>query len=479
MNLRAFNDLLHRPVDPRALALFRMVVGAILLFEIIQYLDRQLIEMGIVGPQVLFPYEGFEWLRPLSLGGMKALFGSLCVAAVLMVVGLFTRWAAAYFFMGFLYTLLLDKGYFNNHLYLFALLAFLLAVVPSNRVWSLDRRFFGSTMPTTVPYWSWLLLRMQVVIVYFYGGVVKMTSDWLVRHEPVRTLLEYEARDSAMPELWTSDVVLHLFVYGGLLFDLSIGPLLWWKRTRLYALPLVLFFNITNHMIFDDIGVFPFFMIAATLLFFDPDEIARVFSGRATGTRNKRDKNKQAQPVADDIRWRPLVNAGLAAYLTFQLLFPLRWMLLPGDVDWTTIGQRFSWRMKATSREPQSVRFFVVDQRSGDAHPVDIPKFINNHQAKLCAFDPRATVRFAKWLKEEAGRRGMNDVRITSNIIISYNGRPLRYLWPTDQDLAAVEVDLRNPDAWVPPLEAPELELKGRELENLQRMRATPIGPRR
>ena len=84
---------------------------------------------------------------------------------------------------------------------------------------------------------------------------------------------------------------------------------------------------------------------------YDPEEIARFFGAKKDAGRNK----KQEAPALADRRWRPLVTSVLAIYLVFQLLFPLRWLLLPGVVDWSTIGQRFSWRMKISTRNPQQI----------------------------------------------------------------------------------------------------------------------------
>ena len=167
---------------------------------------------------------------------------------------------------------------------------------------------------------------MQVVIVYFYGGIAKLNADWLGRMEPMRSALETAAKGNALEDLLTSNPLLWTFTYGGVLFDLLIGPLLWWKRTRMYALPLVFFFNVSNHFLFDDIGVFPFFMMAATILFFDPEEIARFL-----GARKELGRRRIEKTTGEDRRWRPVITPVLVLYLVFQLLFPLRWLVLPGE----------------------------------------------------------------------------------------------------------------------------------------------------
>jgi vitamin K-dependent gamma-carboxylase len=57
-----------------------------------------------------------------------------------MTVGYHTRSPAALFFAGFTYVELMDVTNYLNHYYLASIVALLLAIVPSGRVWSLDAR---------------------------------------------------------------------------------------------------------------------------------------------------------------------------------------------------------------------------------------------------------------------------------------------------------------------------------------------------
>ncbi|MCB0792224.1 MAG: HTTM domain-containing protein [Flavobacteriales bacterium] len=472
---------LHRLTDARALALFRILFGVLMFYEINFYFGIHLVDMGLVGPKYLFKYEGFSWVAPLGRDTMAAILGGLAAAALMIAVGLLYRLAIVYFLLGYTYIFLIDKGYYNNHFYLFVLLSFLMSLAPASRAWSLDRVVFKRWMRRDrVPYWTWIALRAQVVIVYFFGGIAKLNADWLLHQEPMRTVLAETMKGGALADLALSTPVVAFFTYGGVLFDLLIGPLLWWKRTRKYALPFVLLFNLTNHNLFDDIGVFPFFMIAATVLFFDPEEIARWVGGRRKAAARKgRGAAAEAVETVEPRMWWPLVNALLAVYFVFQLFFPLRWLVRSGDPDWHTIAQRFSWRMKISTRLPLQVDFFVRDDDTGLKRPVQLDRFINNMQAQLCVFDPRASVQFAHWLKEEMQRRGMKNVRITAEIVISHNGRPYRYLWPTDLDLSVVRIDLDHPEDWVPdPEGGPAYALPPGKLDELRRRVQLPTAPR-
>src|SRR5215208_3517150 len=64
------------------------------------------------------------------------------------------------------------------------------------------------------------------------------------------------------------------FVIGGLLLDLLVVPLLLWRRTRLFAFAAAVVFNLINGVIFD-IGIFPWLMLGALLIFFPPELLRR------------------------------------------------------------------------------------------------------------------------------------------------------------------------------------------------------------
>ena len=69
---------------------------------------------------------------------------------------------------------------------------------------------------------------------------------------------------------FTTEWAAYFFSYGGLSFDLGIGFVLLWRKTRWLGILAVFFFHLMNNWMFS-IGVFPFLMIGATVLFLEPD----------------------------------------------------------------------------------------------------------------------------------------------------------------------------------------------------------------
>ena len=101
-------------------------------------------------------------------------FTALHVAA-----GAFTRATSWLLAIGLAYIFLLDRMHYLNHWYLMVLLAVLLAVTPAGADLSVDTWLRPERRRRTVPAWSVGILRAQLAIVYFYGGLAKLDGEWL------------------------------------------------------------------------------------------------------------------------------------------------------------------------------------------------------------------------------------------------------------------------------------------------------------
>jgi len=165
-------------------------------------------------------------------------------------------------------------------MYLVSILSFLLILIPCHRSFSLDALINPKSRSQFVPAWSLWLLRAQIGIPYFYGGLAKLNPDWL-RGEPMRTWLAELTSIPLVGQFLTEEWVVYLFSYGGLGFDLLIIPLLLFRKTRVIAFVASVMFHLTNAYIFN-IGIFPWLMIPATLIFFPPKLAASINGDRST-----------------------------------------------------------------------------------------------------------------------------------------------------------------------------------------------------
>ena len=114
----------------------------------------------------------------------------------------------------------------------------------------------------------------------------------------------------------------------------------------------------------------------------------------------------------------------IALWLTFQILFPLRHLLYPGNVSWTEEGHRFSWQMKLRDKKSE-IFFTVVNPQTKQAWEVWPQNVLMRHQGSMQT-QPDMILQFAHYL-EQVWREDYNieDVEVRARVCTSLNGRPI------------------------------------------------------
>jgi vitamin K-dependent gamma-carboxylase len=377
-----FKARLALPVNGSSLAVFRIAVGLIMALEAYSLFqpNRAAIAAGTspletyyTGADVTFhlPYEGFEWVPLLPPKFIYAIVGLMALGGVMMALGAFYRVAAAVVFLawGYLFVVESTRTYWQSHYYLELLVTFLMIWMPAARRYSVDAWIGrGRNAIITVPFWTIFLLRGQLVITYFYAGVAKLTKDWLLDAVPVRWFLRephvaapYErflsaAQFEAFKGFLESPGFAYFLSYTGVVFDLTVGIFLLFRRTRPFALACMILFHALNHfLIFDDIGWFPLLGIATALIFLDPNWPERFRRRLNSLPANARDKVKQPDSLST---W---VAPFVVVWLAFQFVIPLRHFFIPGDGRFTYEGMSFSWRLKSEMRHAYAHQLFLRD----------------------------------------------------------------------------------------------------------------------
>lgn len=184
--LPAWASRLFLPVDIAPLVFIRVGFGALMLWEVWRYFHHDRIGHYFVDTVYNFHYYGFEWVKPLPGDGMYALFHVLGLLSLLILVGALYRLSMALFCVMFTYVFLLDQAQYLNHFYLICLVSLLMIFVPAHRAFSVDAALGLARPAHTAPAWALWLLRGQMALVYFFGGVAKINEDWLAG-EPLRT----------------------------------------------------------------------------------------------------------------------------------------------------------------------------------------------------------------------------------------------------------------------------------------------------
>jgi hypothetical protein len=464
--LRRMWAALFKPVDIAFLVFFRILFGGIILWESYRYFTYGWIGRYFVEPAVNFTYYGFSWVKPWPGRGMYIHFFVLGVAAACVMLGLLYRIAAPILFLAFTYAFLLDQTRYLNHFYLVCLISFLMCFLPAERAFSVDALLRRKIRSDVVPAWTLWLLRAQVGIPFFFGGIAKLNSDWIQGGEPMRTWLRPLAQASGS-NIFAADWVVYGFVIGGLLLDLFVVPLLLWRRTRPYAFAAAIVFNLINAVIFD-IGIFPWLMLGALLIFFPPNLMRRFAQALKPAESPgalppkptlRSDTIVQASRYQTLLTWQKVVAGLLAAYLVAQLFLPLRHYLYPGNVSWTEEGHNFSWHMKLRTKDGEAV-FNVTHPPTGQVWIIKPEDYLQTHQLTKMITKPDLILQFSHYLAEEKRREGYEKVEVRARVMVSLNGRQPQLLIDPNVDLAQQKVSLL-PANWIVPLTTP-LEARDR-----------------
>lgn len=437
---------LSRPVSPLSLAVFRIAVGAMLVWDCWRFLKHDRIYRYWIQPEFHFTYPGFHWVEPLPEPWIWVAWLAMGFFALLVMLGLFYRVSIVVLTVLFSYFFLLDKTEYLNHFYLVILFLILLCFLPAHRALSLDARLFRGVRADSVPYAGVAILRAQMEIMLIYAGLVKITPDWLAG-EPLGMWLRPQADDFAFGFLFHHDWVILLGTWGTVALHVLGAPLLLWHRTRLATFLVYCLFHAANSAFFN-IGIFPWLTIAATTIFFAPDW-PRALARRVHGLFE--DLPAPAPEPAGNIATRliPMAAlAGMAGWLAVQIVLPIRAGAFPTEVRWSGDGHRFSWRMRIYDRDAEGV--FLV--RSGDEEwQVDPRDHLTRRQAWKMMVRSDMIHQFAGHLEALWREAGHGDVEVRAEIRKSLNGRPPQPFIDPDIDLTAVPLAYARADAWVLP----------------------------
>jgi len=434
---------LFQPVDAASLAICRIVFGSIMLAWSASLLLADQVSYYYIQPRFHFPYHGFDWVYPLPGIGMPLVFVAISVLSVLILLGVRYRLAAVLFAALFAYVFLIDKATYQNHYYFVCLMSFLMAVVPANRAFSLDARLHRSAMPGLIPRWALWLIRFQVGVVYFYGGIAKLSNDW-IHGAPILEMLSSPSSRPFWGAFVGDEAAVQLIVWGGLLFDLLIVPALLWKRTRVIAFGLCLFFHLSNALMFS-IGIFPWLMIGVTTIFFEPDWPRRLLRIPAPNSRI-------SDIVVPSRWWQQGVVTLLVLWCSVQVTVPLRHFFYAGDVNWTERGHLFSWHMMLRGKRT-AIRFHIQDPATGRTGIFPLEGTLKLHQVLRMSRDPVMIRDFARYIQSECHKHGFSNVQVRAFVLCSLNGRRPQLLVSPDRDLTSPA--LHADEDWVIPLTEP------------------------
>jgi len=434
-----------------SLAVFRIAFGFMMALSILRFGSKGWIEELYIKPSFFFSYYGFDWIKPL--GDYTWLLFAVCfIAAVMVMLGWFYRIASVLLFLSFTYIELMDKTTYLNHYYFVSIICFLLIFLPAHVYFSIDATRKPSIQYTHVPRFTVDVLKIMMGILYCYAGIAKLNSDWLLHAQPLRTWLPAKNDLPVIGFLFNKLWVAYLFSWFACFYDLTIVFWLSWRKTRWVAYLTVIAFHGLTAILFP-IGMFPYVMIAAALVFFSPSFHQKIIDIISSIFQFRNPRQAQAHTFAYPEKWGRWLRCGLIAFLVLQLMLPFRYWLYPGELFWTEEGYRFSWRVMLMEKNGYTV-FTVKDKTGGNKQIVDNSEYLTRLQEKQMSFQPDMILEFAHHLAKVYQSKGWHDPQVFAESYVTLNGRPSQLFIDSTINLAGVKESFRH-KKWILPLTDP------------------------
>ncbi len=426
-----------------------------MLISIARFALNGWIQKLYIEPDFFFSYFGFEWVQPP--GEWTYLIFAVCgLSAIFISLGFKYRLAVITFFLSFTFIELMDKTTYLNHYYFISILSFLMLFLPANTYFSVDAARNAKLKAEFIPTWTIDVIKLLLFIVYFYAGLAKLNSDWLFQAMPLKIWLPAKYSIPLLGDLLQQSWVHFAFAWGGALYDLSIPFLLLFKRTRTFAFVLVVIFHILTRILFP-IGMFPYIMIISALIFFDAGLHTRILDRISTFFKIDQDPFNNSERYSFKNSTTKKISIGIiSVFFLFQLLFPFRYLLYPGELFWTEEGYRFSWRVMLIEKAGYA-NFKVVDPDTQKRFYVDNTNFLTRFQEKQMSTQPDFILEYAHHLEQHYQNQGIEDPEIYVESFVALNGRRSAPYIDPEIDLTSIKRNLK-PKKWILPFND---EIKG------------------
>ena len=444
---------LKKTTHAAPLAIFRIATGCMLFLSIVRFWANGWIEELYIKPKYFFGFYGLEYIKPL--GNYTYIIFMVCaIAAILVAIGLWYKQAIFMLFLSFTYIELMDKSTYLNHYYFTSLVLFLLMFLPAHRYFSVDAYRSKLLNASFIPQWNIDVIKFLVLILYFYAGLAKLNSDWLLNALPLKIWLPARNDMPFIGWLFNYKITAYIFVWIGCIYDLCIGFLLWNKRTRLFAYLSVIIFHFVTAILFP-IGMFPYIMMVTALIFFSAQFHLKIISIISRWLKLPAEfiQNQQIfilKPLA--LKFRIII---LSIFFLVQMILPFRYMFYPQELFWAEEGYRFSWRVMLM--EKAGYAQFTVKGKNGKAIVVNNREFLTVLQEKMMSTQPDFILQFAHLLRDYYHKNGYPNPQVFADVYVSLNGRLGQIFVNPHIDLAK-EQESFKPKNWILPLND---EIKG------------------
>jgi hypothetical protein len=293
-------------------------------------------------------------------------------------------------------------------------------------------------------WWELNILKFLVVLVLFYGGIAKLVNpDWM-NGSATQSLISLEL---SKKDIHLSSSTLNFYssitLWFGIAIDLFAGFLLLHRKTIILGLLFLVPFNILNAYLFN-IGSFPYAMLSALLLFFDPSWF-KVFPKKILSRFNVIENRQYEQKSGKIIL--------IVLFILMQISLPLRHFFIQGNAFWTGEGKLYAWHMMSGVTQAETNTFIVIatdpSQAYPEKHTLDLNKYLNKKQVRALSKFPYLAFQFAQFIKTEMEYEGYTDLKVYANMYMGRNGKTMKPIISPFTDLLQVEISYISHNQWI------------------------------
>lgn len=438
------NSYLTRPIDNTFLILFRILFGLLAAIECWGALALGWVNEVFVDPIVHFPFIGFEFLIPVFTGPqMVVIYALMGLSGLLIALGKYYRMASVFLALFWTISYLMQKVHYNNHYYLFMLLAWIMTIMP------VSKRLRGLKPSKTDIYFTFRIYKVFFIfllfIMYSFASINKIQPDWIAG-KPIAIWFANKSHYPLIGALLQNELLQRFVVWGGILFDGLIIPALLWKKTKNIAFAASVVFHLFNSVVFQ-IGIFPYLSLAFHVFFFDSHTLRRVFlMDKWAPLPNKTQKPPPLRTPFFVFKWGALV------FLFVQILLPLRNHLWNSDVNWSEEGHRLSWRMMLRTKSGTLYYKLILgeEQKVAFHYPEDV---VGHRTAHTMASHPDMIWQYAQYLLAEYMKDGYEpqEIQIYALASLSLNGGPKSTFVDPSADLSQKKWSHWKSSDWILP----------------------------
>ncbi len=456
----SIKSYLKKDCESSPLAVYRIAYGLLMFLSILRFWSYGWIEKLYINPIFHFSYYGFEWIKPI--GQLTYLIFIICaISSLLIAIGYKYQIAIITFFLSFTYIELMDKTTYLNHYYFISISSFLMIFLPASAKFSIDS-YNKKISYSKIPKWTIDSIKLLIGLVYFFAGLAKINSDWLLKAMPLKIWLPLKYDIPIIGESLMHKDWFHYFMsWGGMIYDLSIPFLLLYKKTRLIGFLLVIFFHAFTKILFP-IGMFPYIMIVGALIFFESNFHNKILTylSRVINKIKSFFYNKKTEILTKKgpygYKTPNLIYIIISVFFLLQILLPFRHILYPGELFWNEEGYRFSWRVMLMEKIGYTT-FKVKNIDTGNSFYVENKEFLTPFQEKQMSFQPDFIIEYAHFLGKHYKELGNKNISIYADSYVALNGRRNRQFVDPKVNLLNEKRSLRH-YSWIIPLND---EIKG------------------